>query len=702
MFVGQDRSGKTSLKKSLKGECFNPYEDSTVGIDVDPSQFQLSTEIWKTGEKDQETNSETVKFYENLTARKTVEILKVAQSSEASGDPESIKAATASTMPEDIAARVEKMLEKGDSVEDEEDIYSVLWDFGGQSVYYTTHPLFLTEKAIYLLVFNLSRNPHERAKPVVKQGMYMPFEDSSSLETNLDYLDFWMSSIASLASQNETSQEVPKSENLPETLSPVFLVGTHADEPYGEGDPCALARKVFGYLQTKPYADQLFDDVFVVDNTKSGDKLECPEVVRLRNDILAVAKELPQMKEAIPIKWLKYEKALQVVKEDGHKWIPLENAKQIASEVCNIVEDKQFQTLLNFLHDQRILIHFDDTPELNELVVLDPQWLIDVFKMVITVKPYDRKEKAFKELWLKLETTGILEEKLLEHVWGPLFETSERKKETSQSFLAIMEKFSLLCPWPSSDASCSKQYLVPSMLMAYPPEDVTNLVSSVQIPSLFIKFKSGQVPPGLFPRLVLQFFEWGKDGFWSQVDPQLYHSFARFYTSGDKSCSVMLLCHSSSIQVVVHRGNLSVELSEGLQPEMTLPADSHHETFDETCAHDVCRQLGLMLESMRKEFCWLNNMKYELSVICPVCCQGGVVRHCRMHHTQGCKQEECLHFWSVYELCNAKGKIFCTKPGSAFAQNNKVEVKQFAPWFASLEEQVLNSFKLFNKLSQFI
>ena len=79
-------------------------------------------------------------------------------------------------------------------------------------------------------------------------------------------------------------------------------------------------------------------------------------------------------------------------------------AKQIASEVCNIDNDQQFLTLLNFLHDQRILLHFDDTPMLNSLVVLDPQWLVDVFKMVITVKPYDQEESECKELWLYLES----------------------------------------------------------------------------------------------------------------------------------------------------------------------------------------------------------------------------------------------------------------------------------------------------------
>ena len=68
------------------------------------------------------------------------------------------------------------------------------------------------------------------------------------------------------------------------------------------------------------------------------------------------------------------------------------------------------------MHDNRILIYFDDTPKLDTLVVLDPQWLIDVFKMVITVRPYNPQERKFEPLWDKLENEGILERKLLEQV----------------------------------------------------------------------------------------------------------------------------------------------------------------------------------------------------------------------------------------------------------------------------------------------
>ena len=42
MLIGQDRAGKTSLKKSLIGLPFNSKEKSTDGIEVDPSKFRLN------------------------------------------------------------------------------------------------------------------------------------------------------------------------------------------------------------------------------------------------------------------------------------------------------------------------------------------------------------------------------------------------------------------------------------------------------------------------------------------------------------------------------------------------------------------------------------------------------------------------------------------------------------------------------------
>ena len=75
MLIGQDHSGKTSLKKSLKGQVFSPDEDSTVGIDVDPAHFKVSTEVWRAGKKGQESNDDVAVSYEHHAAQFIVDSL---------------------------------------------------------------------------------------------------------------------------------------------------------------------------------------------------------------------------------------------------------------------------------------------------------------------------------------------------------------------------------------------------------------------------------------------------------------------------------------------------------------------------------------------------------------------------------------------------------------------------------------------------
>ena len=364
MLIGQGRAGKTSLKKSLKGDQFDAEEESTTGIEMDPSHWRVTTEIWKTGEcgslvcKDSPISFDhhaARLIARDLTDRNQVSKEATGESRQASETDQSFlthqedssedpnQASSNATlliqeqekfqMPDDLANLTTKLICEDIEVDEEVEIYSTLWDFGGQSVYYVTHPLFLTSRAIYLLVCDLSQNPSDEATPLLKQGIYTKLEDSFGSKTNLDYLHSWLSSVASLASNDDEAQTGHPSEKLPKKLPPVILVFTHADQPYGGRDSASVAAEIFVFLQGKSYSGHLLDSVFAVDNTKSGTLPECPEVLRLRKEILAVAKELPQMNEEIPLKWLRFEKELQVKIKEGCKWISFNEARQIAVEV---------------------------------------------------------------------------------------------------------------------------------------------------------------------------------------------------------------------------------------------------------------------------------------------------------------------------------------------------------------------------------
>ena len=737
MIIGQARTGKTSLKRSLKGELFNPDEGSTEGIETDPSYFKVTTDVWRTGQKSEDTESETTFLLDHQVAQKIVESLrkgdrsgdpstsgvkpsindsKVVEQTEANSLPtdrsEEIsssgvepslqdskvvekakpyslrtdlrssrtelslhasnvpeKAQTSSSrteqsgsvpslqdskdhlsvpeLPENVAALVQNLLERSQEFEDEDNIYSIIWDFGGQSVYYATHPIFLTKQAIYILACDLSLDQYQKAKAPTKKGLYENKIDTHCKKTNLDYLDFWMTSVYSLVDPNSNCQETVS----PEMLPVVFLACTHADVlDKNKADPKELADKIFGTLSDKIYRD-LLKDVFVVDNTKSGSNDECQGVKNLRERVLSAAKELPQIKKAIPLKWLKYEKLLRLLSEEGYRWIPIEHARQIASDECGIDDDEQFRTLLNFLHDQRILIHFSETANLEKMVILSPQWLIDIFKEVITVKRFKQTDKTVARLWRNFEKTGILDETLLNHAWRPLSDN----RETCETLIAIMKKFSLLCAWPSDGTT--QKYLVPSMLMSPPTDDVRKHLDCVRTPSLFVAFESGRVPPGLFSRFVLQFHRLCQEEWKSEINPELFNNFAMFHILPDRAISLVFMLHSSSIEVVFHDGKDARDLNT---------------------SRFIYSQLKCVLEHICMEFFWLKHVKYKMCVCCPVCSQEDGVT-CRAHDKRGC---ECLHLLSESEL---RERPYCNRP--VICGDRTITITMFEHWFAFCDSQ---------------
>ena len=732
MIIGQARTGKTSLKKSLKGELFNPHEGSTEGIETDPSYFKVTTDVWRTGSnsKDTETESEflldrqvaqniakSLKEKEHLGdpstigTKPSVKDFKVVERSKANSpptersaksssnriepshqdskvvenakapplrtelsvEPEEPKASSSVTekiesdpspqdskdhqqVPENVAVLVQELLKDNKKFMEGDDMYSVIWDFGGQSVFYDTHPIFLTKKAIYILVHDLSRHPYQKADAPVKQGMYEDIEDTDCQKTNFDYLDFWMSSIYSLVSKNTNRQKT----SSPQTLPSVFLACTHADEPYTKkGNP---SKEIYGALKDKIYRD-LLKGFFVVDNTKSGSDDECQGVKKLRESVLSVAKELPQMKEEIPLKWLKYEKVLYLLMSKGRERISIEEARQIAKDDCGIDDDVKFRTVLNFLSDQKVLITFNELPELESMVILNPQWLVDVFKEVITFKSFNTTENSVERLWKDFETTGILDRRVLDHAWRRFIDD----QETCKSLIAIMERFSLLCPWPSEGTK--EQYLVPSMLRSPPTDDVLKLLASAQIPSLFVRFESRRVPPGLFSRLILLLHKWTQERWMSPIKPVLFNNVALFHICPHNATSLVLLCHSSSIEIVLCVGD-----GVALANEASFSCE-----VDRNVSRDIHRQMRLFLECMRKEFFWLEHMRYEMCVSCPVCSLQKGSSKCRKHCVSGC---DCLHLLSDLEMQNLP---YCERP--VVCGDRRIFKAMFVPWFSFSDEE---------------
>ena len=711
MLIGQARSGKTSLRKSLKKEKFDEEEPSTDGIERDPSYFSVTNEIMGLEETEEEQDADSEVSFHNRIAKSMLDECKEISKKEASLDmseknlvsPNSSKLEESDAkkginaqaeenvanpseeqpeklfennkessdrkrfeVPKKTAACFEKIVNQS-NIEDDGRVYITLWDFGGQLVYYATHPIFLTGKAIYLLVYDLAKDPGGKADPIEKQGVFGPKVDTGCGKTNKDYLHCWLSSVAALESQTTGHSKSTSSRNLPEKLPPVILTCTHADLVGSRVTAKTAASKIYGSLRHRLFSKHLYRKFFVVDNTKSGGADECEGVSKLKGELLALAKQLSHMQKTIPLKWLLFEEALKDKVQKGQPFISLDETRKVAREECGIYDDQQFETSLIFLHDQRILIHFHETQELKDIIILDPQWLIDLFRKVITVKPYElvSDEEQYEELWEELENDGILNGKLIEIVWGPLI-----NNKTKDSLIAIMEKFSLLCHLPSQD-KVKQLYLVPSMLMSLSEDNANGLLADAPICPLFVRFRrpSGsvieyvQMPLGFFQRLVVKFLNWCIHQEFTPLYEDMYQNFARFPIRPE-GYSVILRCHSSSLQIVVYRD-----------------PDTSNDQSDMSVCDIAVEQLGAILQSLREECFWLNTIQYEYSVICPVCCQ----QQSGKYYCKDRKEEESLHFWTESSLQDEKARI-CRK--KTLAKRDTVSVERFAVWFTSLRTQV--------------
>ena len=89
----------------------------------------------------------------------------------------------------------------------------------------------------------------------------------------------------------------------------------------------------------------------------------------------------------------------------------------------------------------------------------------------------------------------------------------------------------------------------------FPKGDVLDLLASAQISSLFVRFESRRVPSDLFSRLILLCYKWSLERWMSPIKPVLFNNVALFHIRPHNATSLGLLCHSSSIEIVLCVGD---------------------------------------------------------------------------------------------------------------------------------------------------
>lgn len=262
-----------------------------------------------------------------------------------------------------------------------------IWDFGGQEIMHATHQFFLTKRSLYLLVCN-ARNTESDNK-----------------------LDYWLKMIRSFGGD-----------------SPIIVIGNKTDEHSFDIDRTGLKNK---YPQIQAFVDtSCFDNKGITDLKEAIAK----EVAKLPHIFDLVPKQWFSIKDklsSLDKNYLSYDEYIKTCKKEG---VSLESAQR---------------TLIGFLHDLGTMIYFQDEPRLQELGILNPEWITNGVYQIINSN-------------LLFQTYGVLSLKDLETI----LPSNEYARSHYPFIVDIMQKFELCYPFDNATNS----YLIPDLLRKDEPD----------------------------------------------------------------------------------------------------------------------------------------------------------------------------------------------------------------------------------------
>ena len=328
-----------------------------------------------------------------------------------------------------------------------------IWDFAGEKEYYATHQCFLSQRSLYLLLFNL------------KHG-----------DKGVEELRPWLNNIALRAPR-----------------SCVIIIGTHLDEIPDEerGETDTLLHRVGTLAASYNNKPQIMEVLPV------GLKNRIENIGLLKEAIYNHAANYKNqrgqliMGQKIPASYHALVKQLETVRQEVRQGIrdPVMHAGEFKMMVhqmnlSDIQDDEELRTATLFLTYVGSLLHFDDRGHnLHELYFVDPHWLCEMMSKLVTIKERNPYVKC-----------GILYSKNI----PMFFKDKQFPWKHFEQFLTLLDRFEIALPLDN------RRVLIPSMLPDERPKEFDDEEPDNHDPvySRFIMFSSANIPPGFWSRLL--------------------------------------------------------------------------------------------------------------------------------------------------------------------------------------------------------
>ncbi|CAC5392707.1 unnamed protein product [Mytilus coruscus] len=298
---------------------------------------------------------------------------------------------------EEIRKKMEKVLKSGNYKMKVGRL--IFWDFGGQYVYYTTHQTFMTFRALFLVVFDGSKQLHEPVPDV------LCFPGQHMTPTPAVFLQHWVNSILTYC--KVVYEGIPK----------ILFVATHKDKVSME-DVESRREELYNGVE------ELFKDhegrhhlvltqrIFVNarDNTDS-------EIEVLKKAITELTFEHPCWGEKMPNACVPLELEIAELVAEGKQILSLKDVEELnAISKVSVLSPDQLKDFLNFHHSLGKIVYFD-TPQLKDFVIINPLLMVEVMRSFVTDQVFWPEETRIHETFKRMSKCGTIRREDLYLIW---------------------------------------------------------------------------------------------------------------------------------------------------------------------------------------------------------------------------------------------------------------------------------------------
>ena len=432
-------------------------------------------------------------------------------------------------------------------------------DTGGQPEFQEVLPALISGPSLFFVVFKLvdDLNQRYRVQFVSSSQTSRPYESSFTVKEVL------LQSLASIASTCSYASYTNK--KMVAIQPQIVLVATHEDQA-SEAQIRAIQQELKETLKKTEYYRQNIlvfasedEPVFTVNNISSDGQDTC----KIRSIVERIAKH-PYFHIDVPLPWLVSSLAFRLLQVPV---ISYEQCTSIAGE-CGIDTPDELKEALWFLHHKVGFIrYFESVPELRDVVILDPQLLFDRITELISstftfeqVGPHDACQ--FRDIGIfPLHTIENLTARCSEYLSGA-------------KVVKLLEHLHIIAPIQGKSGEVEK-YFMPCVLSHAVPTSIEEKASS-KISPLFITFRCGYCPKGVFSALIVHLMSKHNNGgakiTWRLKEDEVSRDRVTFKV-GREDNVVSITTHATHLEVLV-------------QSETQASA-----TVLQTSPHEVCNSI---------------------------------------------------------------------------------------------------------------